>query len=1205
MMVIGFLIDYFKSKGLDYLLDHTDNIHSSLLRVFKTLQSRYVKGDIVGDDEIRRHHFVADVIFEQGVAKMSFDENYSNADLERELLQSNRIIDFSTQELDSVVQEFYDLCKSEPELSRWFIYKEIKTIKRDLNSIINPNLIITPQQFINESSHPSLAFSIPLNNVFYGRTDELNEGLKSLSIDDILVIEGVSGAGKTKFAIELCSRFVEQEPEYVFVCLKGMCIQDAYSAFNKLIEEKKKVIILVDDANRVSGNYQSILLLLTTYDPGSVKIVVTVRDYAAQNIYEKSRGYKYLTLRIDNFKDEDIVSVLNSESFNINNYHYTKKITRIAKGNIRIAIMCAMIANKQQDLDALDNVYDVFEAYYGPIYDDLISKQNVDTLKVLGVMSFFRAVSRDNKTLGSQIYDICNISEETFWDICKFLESAELVELWESDVVKMSDQTMMTYIAYRTFFKEKLISYSEALKRFIDYKEKIVDVLYSIINSFGYDRVMDDVKCAVLAVWDDSDYEKSFDLCKTFYPFIPLKTLSILNKHIDSMPIVECEYLYESDDYVYGDSSHELSLLSNIGTTLLSHTETSLVLMFRYVQKSPIKASLMIGLFKDRWGIRTDSSLIGYYLQNKLVDYLKDHCSEDVKLYSNIIIRVIPEILKTDIHHVSVEGNKLCTESGNLYLTPNLETLRQKCWDALLGLTDEYVVEIGKILLSNEIYYNKEHDDILNFDLPFIIKWVETRLDKDNFIHCYIVHKYFRTPKKLCTASEIVKNFHCREWEMYSKFNYKDKVRSSLEESIKERFKIYADYCRTFQFDDYLSLVKDIRHIIEVEKYFGVTTSDYINNILFAGAYGNNIKIFERLFIELLCLCPEDIHLYRIYGYICDPAAGIENVILDIRERVEEPWKSQVLAHIYSSISKERVTKRYAIEAMRFLRDSDLAGVCIHSGLIDQCIDRYSNITPANNIWQYLLSTISDKIDQGQVLKFEDGFFEGRLNSETNPELIFKVLIHSKQNIHSSHVHNAMKYLLGKDVVYLIRYIDIVYKDVYINEHNSDFNYIWEMDNVVEIMDAYRKYLQTKEYRGILFSRDMSVMFGGDHTDKQIAYLKQKLSDDVVSNAEFVFDVASDSLWGYIPELIGSLLTLTTDIEIFKKICIHRRSHSWVGSEIPVHQGELNILVQIKEVIEKLTPQIDYLEHLEYIGSRIDSKQAYIDEIRKKEFYSE
>ncbi len=235
-MVIGFLLEYFASKGLGYLLDHTENMHSSLLRVFNTLQSKYAKDNIVGEDEIIKHHFVADVIFEQGVAKMSFDENYSNADLQRELLQSNKIIGFSMQELDSIVQEFYDLCKNETELSRWFIYKEIKTIKRDLNSIINPHLIITPQQFINESSHPSLSFSIPLNNVFYGRTDELNEGLKSLCVDDILVIEGVSGAGKTKFAIELCSRFVEQEPDYTFVCLKGMCIQDAYSAFNKLIE---------------------------------------------------------------------------------------------------------------------------------------------------------------------------------------------------------------------------------------------------------------------------------------------------------------------------------------------------------------------------------------------------------------------------------------------------------------------------------------------------------------------------------------------------------------------------------------------------------------------------------------------------------------------------------------------------------------------------------------------------------------------------------------------------------------------------------------------------------------------------------------------------------------------------------------------------------------------------------------------------------
>jgi hypothetical protein len=60
----------------------------------------------------------------------------------------------------------------------------------------------------------------------------------------------------------------------------------------------------------------------------------------------------------------------------------------------------------------------------------------------------------------SNIQRILGITTEDFWKASKTLHNMEVLDMFENEVVKISDQILSTYLFYLVFFKEKLIDFS-------------------------------------------------------------------------------------------------------------------------------------------------------------------------------------------------------------------------------------------------------------------------------------------------------------------------------------------------------------------------------------------------------------------------------------------------------------------------------------------------------------------------------------------------------------------------------------------------------------------------------------------------------------------------------------------------------------------------------------------------------------------------
>ncbi len=185
------------------------------------------------------------------------------------------------------------------------------------------------------------------------RENELAEINVHLETCDIVLITGAPGVGKTSIAIEAIRKFCQSEKYY------SKCISykqaSLLSDLNSNLVNGADYVILVDDVNRVD-NIGQILGFQNSCRNGKLKLVLTVRNYAKEIIYDILADSCYESVEIDCMTDDNIIELI-KENRNIKNEDYLKKISTIACGNPRLAMMAATVAIKEQKLSSFTTVY--------------------------------------------------------------------------------------------------------------------------------------------------------------------------------------------------------------------------------------------------------------------------------------------------------------------------------------------------------------------------------------------------------------------------------------------------------------------------------------------------------------------------------------------------------------------------------------------------------------------------------------------------------------------------------------------------------------------------------------------------------------------------------------------------------------------------------------------------------------------------------
>lgn len=1211
--IITFLANHFAGKALDNLLSKKEDVALSINQLYNEVLREYSYIQEIVDNDIKKYHFSGARITEEGVIKWFFDESYSLENLCNELRASPNIQTFSIEEVSRFLDRVKALAKQDRLLGTIIISKEIDAISDRIEMVVNPGLILSPDKFIEQYEHPSLRVATPLKNKFYGREKELSEGLAMLHKSNIVIITGSPGVGKTKLGIELCSRYTDSNKDYKFFCLSNFTTGDVYTAFHDQLKGDEKIIILVDDANRVCGNYLAILNHLPQVKDGRLKIIVTVRDYAYDLISNKSTEYNYSVLTIKAFEDEDISNILKSQDFNIQNQKYLSRINNISKGNARLAIMCALVALEKQSIDSLNNVQQLFDEYFGPIYKNIIESSGKDSLKVLGILSLFRVLNKENEEPNNTIYSVFDISKEQFWQECIELNHLELVDLYENEVVKISDQTLSTYLHYRVFFVDKVLSYQDVISNFIAYNNKITDSLIPIVNNFGVESIESEIIRCVDSVWDSlANHDDVMSIISPFWYLIPQKSILYLNRWIQTLPSVDSEYEfdYNENEISLRSGPKELELISDIGTKCFDYTEAALELMFMFVQKFPHHTPFLLKTLKANWNINRLSGDYGYCLQHALTDFLINCIAANPSdvLFSRTAIAIAETILSPAICDTECRGNTFTMYRGHVNLNPQLADFRRKYWTTLFSLSQKHPIEFRRLLLPGNLRYDGKTPEVFQFDMSLITEGINTYFSAESFIDCFVVHKILHGYgwMKFKFDQTIQTKFDCRLLVVYKLFNGEKRIRPHRDHVTGIRNGI-NEYCKRYSYEDYIGLLADLKEIREVLHKLKDGNNDYYEEYVLNAVCEKRNEIFIDILIHVLSTYPESTRPYCLLSYINSPDGNIDSLINRLSSEIETPYKIQWLLYLYANIPDKYVTPMTLNEIYTLLSNHSLSRIDLY--ILEQLVEKYSTVEAAKQIWNHIMSILEQKINTGESINIDSDFITNHFKYIQDTDKLFRVYIHCKKNLSNrffDHDHEIIKFILSQKPQYITDYLENLYKDVY-SRHGRDMTFIWQLDNHKDVADIILQHILVKKNKYKYDWFFYGELFGCNELERQVTYLKQLIEDRIADEKiiYLVFVAVSNSLGDYIYEFVDHLLSCTDDLNLFKNINLLPQTHSWSGSIIPIYQNELGKLQKIKQIALTKTPHLKFIEHVGYMDTLIRYKESDIKHWRKREFESE
>jgi len=623
------------------------------------------------------------------------------------------------------------------------LYQKFPGLARDYLGVeVDSGQIVSPTEFV--TSYNKSALATPLNTAFRFRESEIKQTLEALESHDLVIVSGKVGVGKSRLALEAISTFVKANPEFNAKCIFNRAV-DLFEDIQVYFTPPGNHIIFVDDANRVSGFEHVLRLLHNQNQERKAKVVVTVRDYALDKVREKALPYGGGTEVILAALTDEQINQLVSEEYEIRNQLYLSRISDIAKGNPRLAIMAARVAVRENTLQSINDVSALYDEYFSTIRREFEELHDKSLLKIAGVIAFFRAVDRSNDELMQAIKDAFDLSPEDFWAGAQRLHELEVVDMYEDEVVRASDQVLATYFFYLAFFKEPALSFAALLEHFFPpYLHRIVDALNPLLNAFDGKALSDQMQQHVTATWERleaSDKEEELQqLMQLFWFLKETDILLYLHKQIAALhsePVPPSELNFKANAN-FGSPS-VLSLLRVFGSASKDSVQMALELLLDYLAKRPKDLPYVLHLLTEDFCYRPTSHLIGFEAESTVINTLWKRAQEpEADLFKLVYLVIAAHYLRTHFdRHESKSHLTVSIIQFDLPITPALIALRQTIWQGLFTLyrlphLRKQVLDflhtycLSGYLVSKESIIKSDAEQVL----PFIAKRIPTCLFK-------------------------------------------------------------------------------------------------------------------------------------------------------------------------------------------------------------------------------------------------------------------------------------------------------------------------------------------------------------------------------------------------------------------------------------------------------------------------------------------
>lgn len=265
--------------------------------------------------------------------------------------------------------------------------------KEHLGLSVDTEQIQDPLDFVRQ--YDASALAAPLNTNFLFRENEIVRLQKAFDENNVVILSGAAGTGKTRLALEFAERF-QKEHTAVKICVIHNHGLPIYDDLKQHFECPGDYFVIVDDANQLS-QLDLIIEYVNKKDNGyNVRILATVRNYALQKVKADIAGIvHYSEVTLDSLSDDEIKSLV-KDYLGIINRDYLNRIATIAEGNARIALIAGKVAVDANGLQSISDVTGLYEEYYGKAFKEANLDGDLQLQITAGVIAFLGSIHLDH-----------------------------------------------------------------------------------------------------------------------------------------------------------------------------------------------------------------------------------------------------------------------------------------------------------------------------------------------------------------------------------------------------------------------------------------------------------------------------------------------------------------------------------------------------------------------------------------------------------------------------------------------------------------------------------------------------------------------------------------------------------------------------------------------------------------------------------------
>lgn len=1102
------------------------------------------------------------------------------------------------------------------------------TIAKDfLNIEIDTNQILDYDDFIK--TYDSNKYSTSLNTSFKFREDEIEKFDNLLNSSQMIFITGGAGVGKTKFALEECKKYANKNQyEFKAILNRGVNLFDDIKAHFK----DKKYLILIDDINRV---YQALEYIQEYYSDkirdNKIKIVATVRDYAKSTILERvPQAIIKEEIELRQFSEKEIKSIIQDE-YQITNSIYLEKIVEVSQGNPRLALMSARVAKETDKLDSIYDVTTIYDEYFKTVNKDISIYENYNLLISIVIISFFRVVDKSNIEQMKLIESSFNISTLEFWIEVEKLNNLEIVDLYQNEVVKISDQILSMYLFYKIVFIDKKIDIYTILNNFLpQYQKRVIDTLSPLFQTFNSSTIKEELKISIDKLWTkyENDEENLLLVMHIFWFLKQTDILIYIDNKIDDL--VKQKLDLELLDFWKKDTNNRNDKLLDILSVFSSDHDNIAVaieLIVKYLKKEPSKLLQIITKLIKNYGYQNDSYRYRYSKESQLVDTLwklTDN-GEDI-LITKLFIRISSYLVKTEFEDNKFKGNQYTMLFYKLGETDTLQSLRKNIFEKVFSLYEnqEYKNDILKLIgeYPSGLSYRYGITKVELWDSKHILDFINNNFNKNSYEECSILQHFLDAldSKNIEYDKRVREDFQHKDYDI-EKILMSDNVDIYLENKNTDNIDLEAIdkilmerlliFFKDYSFEDWKNLFNLCTRIDKNKGRDNYKLTNNFNALLNILAK-NNSQLYVQVVTEYLklgnplSLNLNVLSLINIIG---------KNKTYKLLNQYDYDHKDSLLFQFFMVLPKEQIAENEVVELLSLYKNTKTV---LYSNSLNY-LENYFFIKPT--ILIEIIGIVLDRTKEEEknfigaicdIFNIHSNIFK---NLETyfidNLQLLKNIyLLCLENNKNHDYDSSVLNKILTIDNSFIEEYINHIFnKESYISSYDiaNDFLIIWDRydyeEVIFKIVDTLFDIKQNTYISGDSLKAFFEYEKNNEIKEKVNGFIKnliQKYSENE-KYLIFIFELISEYPYEKRKEFVEYFLNCNQSFEIFDKLSLEPSQWSWEGSRVPMLEKEKEYFESILSILS----DIKLLKHKQKIKEIIEWKKKDIEKEKRNDFMSD